>query len=222
MIVIALVLLGIIASPFVLLCGFIWIDNQIELSYIRSSNWDCDMETFNSQYCLLYDQKLQELKNTYQLDCEEIIERSESGVSFFLYNDCFTIIIGCSANDLYGTYKVELYYYNQNQDELYDYENQRALVNFINDFTNYVGFDVRSKSNQFELLYQNCLTIDKGEPIYSSNCYHFDNFIGNVGYVVDFDLEGDRFPYYYRMEENSDLRMPSVYYSFDGLLKPMD
>lgn len=222
MIVMALVLLGIIASPFVLLCGFIWIDNQIELSYMRSSNWDCDLETFHSQYYSLYYQKLQELKSTYQLDCEEIIERREAGYSIYLYDDSYTIVVSCSSSSECGSCFLGLTYYNPNPDELFGYEQQRNLVNFINDFTNYVAFDARIESNEFELLYQNCLTIDKGEPIYSSNYIHFDNYLGNVGYVVCFDLEGYEESYFYKMQKDSTVQIPSVSYSFYGLLKPLD
>lgn len=180
------------------------------------------METFNNQYYHLYDQKLQELKNTYQLDCEEIVERKEDSCKIYLYTDSYTIVINCSNASIYGAYLVRLYYYDVNPANLYFYEQQRNLVNFINDFTNYVSFDARTESNQFELLYQNCLTIDKEEPIYSSNYYHFDNFIGNVGYIVNFDLEGDQNSYFYKMKKDFDVQMPSVSYSFDGLLKPMD
>ena len=133
-----------------------------------------------------------------------------------MFNDEFTIIIRFNNGEELAFYKIDLYYYGDSAASRENFENQRSLVNFINDFTNYVAFDTKTDKNYFEALYYECCE----EKTFASNYYHYDSIVGNVGYYIC--LNTDAFDYYYKMQEDGDCMAICNCYRFEGLLKSID
>ena len=187
--------------------------NRVE--YYEKSEWHCTQEEFRGHYYDIYTEKIEELKYVYGIVCHKEEEFFQKGYYIYLYRDDFTIVIKfLNDNDL-AFYNVDLYYYGDFDASRDDYKKQRSLVNFVNDFTNYVAFDTKTDKNYFESLYNEC---NKGEP-FASNKYHYDSIVGNVGY--DVMLNTDAFSYYYKMQKNNNCIAVCNCYRFEGLLKPI-
>ena len=205
--------------------------NRVE--YFETTGWYCTHDEFQL-YCDLYKAKIEELKSIYGIECDDKEEKRlyiDSDVSVYeinMFNDEFTIIIRFNNGEELAFYKIDLYYYGDSAASRENFENQRSLVNFINDFTNYVAFDTKTDKNYFEVLYNECKKSD-GKPTvnYSyqydssaSNNYHYDSVVGNIGYSVT--LNYNAYGEYYKMQGDSNCMAFCNHYRFDGLLKPID
>ena len=106
------------------------------------------------KYYEIYTSKIEELKEKYDIECESLekfgrdedqqIERFH----FYLYNDEFTVTINFNNQSRFATYDIALYCFESEDKSLSDYEWQRNLVDFINEFTHFVAFDTRIEENQ--------------------------------------------------------------------------
>lgn len=223
--IVATVVLGIILvhlffiGVFFAIVGF---ESREDAKYAKASGWNCSQEKFCDEYAALYKAKIQELKTTYEIDCNEDIEQYNSGndniLTVNLYNDEFTIVMRFGNFGLYGGYYVDLYYYGSDSGDLDDYGNYKHLVDFINDLTTYVAYDTRSEEsdNHFEKLHDECIQLELKNNSYM---YHFDHIVGDVGYSVG--LKKDNYGYYYKMQKNSSVNILSNSFSFEGILKPL-
>ena len=193
-----------------------------EDDYIKSSNWNCTNEEFVEEYIEYYNSKIEELKAFYGIECLEIVKMLEHDNDIIyikqFYNDEVTIEVLFANRGLYGDYWVELYYFSENIDDLNNYEKQKKYVDFANDLTNAVAFDTKADGNHFEQLYMQCKeqTDPGGKGI--TDLYHFDEFVGDVGYKVGVQL--DTKGYYYKMQKNKELEILANEFSFNGILKP--
>ena len=212
----------------VLLLFVIFLTSCNRVEYFETTGWNCTDENFQTYYRGLYKAKIAELKELYDLTfSEKESEEYNSKYQLCLYNDDFTIQIKFANGEELACYQIDLFYYGDSEASRKDYEKQRPLVNFINDFTNYVAFDTKTDKNYFEALYNECKK-SKGKPtvIYSyqydsiaSNIYHYDSVVGNIGYSVT--LNYNAYGEYYKMQGNSDCMAFCNHYSFYGLLKPI-
>ena len=186
--------------------------------YYKQSNWECTDEEFSTVYYDLYQAKIDELKQVYQIECETLVEHPEDRVYYiYLYSDIFTINFDFYNCNGYGSIKAKLYYFETANTSLDDYESQKPYVDFLNDFINYAGFDTITDNNQFEVLYQAGTTGSERED--KSNFYHYDSLVGNVGYYTILDYDGGG--WYYRAEKNKECNLISNVFAFEGLLKPL-
>jgi len=200
--------------------------------YYKDSNWSCTNEEFNDMYMPAYLAKIEELKQKYNIECTQIFEekdyKRDVGYKIYLFSDAFTIDLffanrsflswdGAPAGG-YGAFRVHLYYYGNEAVDLKDYEKQRTLVDFINEFTRYVAFDTRSEEcdNHFERLYLDC--IKNGEE-HASYVIHFDELIDYVYYGVDLEICGAE--WWYKMQKDHDVHILSNSFEFEGILKPL-
>ena len=137
----------------------------------------------------------------------------------YIYSEDYTIVIflGNSARGEVGFYDLYLYYYND--DRLNgNYDVIKPVVEFANEITNILAYDTQTEENQFEKLYYEALSSDDK---FASNYYHFDNSVGNVGYLVFLKPEFSETGYYYMLQKKGSLK-PCFYFRFEGLLKPFD
>lgn len=191
--------------------------------YYLGAGWNVDDETFASEYYDLYLNKIQSLKEKYELDCLIHIERSslnEEGndknkLVVFLYCEKYTILFEfTNCHDL-GYYDAELYYYGDTQPSE-DYSDFSPLVEFINDITNYAAYDAKTESNRFEELYYEAVVDD------DNNCamdeYHHDSIIGGVYYLVNLNYIDE---YYYMLQHDSSFAKKAYDFRFNGILKPL-
>ena len=194
-----------------------------EDKYAKSSGWSLKENEFAETYYDLYNTKLEELKDKYDISCNSEVEKlgEESDLFvFYLYNNEYTVQIILQDNSVYGRFEIALYYYETEGNSLADYECQRSLVNFINEFTHYVAFDTKSDEceNHFEKMYFE--NAQKGEGKHNSSYfYHSDNLVRDVGYSVY--LMSDRCSYYHNMLKNNELETTANVFEFKGLLKPI-
>lgn len=201
----------------ILLLFVIFLTSCNRVEYFEQSGWNCTDVIFQTYYNNLYKVKIAELKEIYNLRFSEQESKELNGnYQLYLYNDDFTIQIKFANGEKLAFYRIDLFYYGDSEVSRKDYEKQRSLVNFINDFTNYVAFDTKTDKNYFEALYYECCE----EKTFASNYYHYDSIVGNVGYYIC--LNTDAFDYYYKMQEDGDCMAICNCYRFEGLLKPID
>ena len=206
----------IVASLFVIMAV------EDDEKYAESSGWKCEEKDFYGKYAVSYQNKIEELMSLYEIEASVISEKrnidEDNIVEIYIYNDIFTVKIFFANRGLYADYKVNLFFYGSETTDLDDYETHRHLVQFINDLTKYVAYDTRSdeRDNHFEALYLECKEKERDTSGY---VYHFDHTVGNVGYYVG--MKKDNFGYYYKMQKNSDIKISSNSFSFEGLLKPL-
>ena len=196
-------------------------------SYSEKCGWYCDNSTFENEYYNYCNDEIVRLMDKYSLigEFEYEEERYEANgnirYTFYIYCEDYTIalkIANCNRGDT-GYYDLYLFYYNDNRlNENYDVI--KPVVEFANEITNIIAYDTKTEENQFEKLYYEAL---KSDEKYASNYYHFDNSVGNVGYLVNLreDAGGSSAGYYYMLQKHSSMK-PCYYFKFEGLLKPFD
>lgn len=194
--------------------------------YFKETNWDCDKNTFLSYYDNLYRSKILELKQNYNLQYQEknyIEDKGQQGVErcYYLYCENFTIRLEMYNGKEHGVCQAYLYYYSDYSEDvsLNEYEKVEPLVNFINDFINYVSYDAENDTNHFETLYFEALN---NESFFAKEEIHFDHAVGSLYYLVDLDGSRDTGGYYYMMEKNTSLLKDCYRFEFEGLLKPIE
>ena len=202
-----------IISALLIFVIFLTSCNHVE--YFEKTGWNATEENFRTDYYYAYIAKTEELKVLHNIEWYVEDEFFPKGYYVYLYDDHFTITIRFLEDGGLGFYCIDLYYYGDSNASREDFEKQRPLVNFINDFTNYVAFDTKTDKNHFEALYYEC---SEGKS-YASNMYHYDSAIGNVGYSVALKIDKG---YYHKMQKNDDYVAICNRYHFEGLLKPID
>ena len=183
--------------------------------YFTKSGWDSKIEAsyFETVYCEDYREKATELKEKYELKVETLEEIEEDYQVWYFYNDTYTIYV---LMRIEGRYEIYLYFYGNENASINDFESQRNVVNFINDFTNYVAYDTITEENCFERLYNEACVSEEG---YATYFYHYDSFTGNVGYNVVSNAEGSVYDRQMSKEKNAKNNRNS--FSFKGVLKPL-
>ena len=214
-------LLVVIICIFVIIC-MLSSCCQYNDSYFKEINWNCDKNTFLSYYDNLYSSKILELKQDYNLQYQEkkhIEDKGQQGVEicYYLYCGNFTIRLEMYNGKEHGVCQAYLYYYSENI-SLNEYEKVEPLVNFINDFINYVSYDAKNDTNHFETLYFEAL---HRESFFAKEELHFDHAVGSLYYLVDLYGSSDTGGYYYMMEKNTSLQKECYRFEFEGLLKPI-
>ena len=195
-------------------CGY---DND----YFLETNWNCDNETFLSYYNSLYLDKLQELKEKYNVECKrktELDHMQYGGVNmcYYFYNESFTLRLELSSDNTLATISSYLYYYG-NETPSNEYSDFKNLVDFSNDFINYVSYDAKTDANHFEKLFFEALNDD---DLFASENLHHDDTVGTLGYIVQ--LNSTTGGYYYMMDKNNSLKKENHRFEFQGLLKPIE
>ena len=124
--------------------------------YYKGAGWDCDAESFETQYSELYEKEMQLLLSQYNIDPQfdmsvESLENEKNKINICLYSEEYTFVFALTNIGWYGGYNANLYYYDvESKDK--DYAEFAHLVNLLNDFTNYVAYDTKNEENHFELL----------------------------------------------------------------------
>lgn len=193
-----------------------------EEQYYKGANWNCELDVFTSTYLELYTKKIEELKEKYDLsfavkcEIEDNLERKSNKISFLLYTEEYTFRFVMNNGIELGYLDTYLYYYGYyaNPDVYPEYSTFEHLFAFINDFTNYVGYDTKTDKNYFEELYFDVIESGIGK----SYTYHEDSTIGNVGYGVGLKSESG---YYYMSGYDIDIEKYSLQCRFSGILKPL-
>lgn len=196
-------------------------------SYLDKYNWYCDNETFENQYITYCNDEIARLIDKYSLsgnfeyekDIDDIDHDSDLAYDFYIYSEDYTIVIHIAntARGEVGFYRLRLFYYND--DRLNEnYDDIKSVVEFANEITNIIAYDTKTEENQFEKLYYEALSSDEK---YASNYYHFDNSVGNVGYLVFLKPEFSGTGYYYMLQKKDSVK-PCFYFRFEGLLKPFN
>jgi len=192
--------------------------------YYTLPGWSCTDEDFVGAYFDTVKLKIEQLLDIYGLEFEpkyEIDTSTSSKIRVYLFNDVSTIKIRLYNSS--GAYRVGLMFYGDENITWKDYEYQKPYVDFINDLTNYLAYDTITTENRFETLYNECMDeVEYDNYNYigfgKHDIYHFDQFIGNVGYQVTLNSnEG----YDYKLGKNEDLVKMANRFSFEGLLKPL-
>lgn len=211
------------ALSLVLCCALIFVTisslTSCELydNYSEEIGWDGSEKGFHTWYFNLYNAKIQEMLIEYELqDYFELVEtRNErSDIKFHFYSEEYTLMIDMFNDSRgYAKYNGVLYCYNI-EDEPKDYSEVEFLVNFLNEFTNYVAYDTITDKNKFEEIYYELLA--SGETGEFEEL-HYDSLVGSTAYYVSLHHE---YGVTYAMEPNDY----SVCYKFmfEGLLKPLE
>lgn len=211
-----LIVVSIILSiTVIVLIGVLMIALDHRWEYYKDTKWNCDTQSFQNDYDTLYENEILRLKEKYELDYEESVEKTSNMIERSLYCDEYTILITFVNCETYAKYDVCLYYYGD-ESGVGEYEDAAHVVNFINDLTNYVAYDADTEQNRFALLYDEAKASKKS---YAYHKIHFDDMIGNVGYGVSLNSEGGG--YHYRLCHDEDFQKDSHYFDFEGLLKPL-
>ena len=194
-------------------------------TYSEKCGWYCNDETFKNEYFNYCNGEIVRLMDKYSLtgafEYEEKRYEANSNIryTFYIYCEDYTIALGianCNRGDT-GFYDLRLFYYND--DRLNEnYDDIKSVVEFANEITNIIAYDTKTEENQFEKLYYEALSSDEK---YASNYYHFDNSVGNVGYLVFLKPEFSGTGYYYILQKKDSVK-PCFYFRFEGLLKPFN
>ena len=107
---IALIVVVVVVLTFFAMMFF---GNDAETEYAKSSQWNCDNQTFDTEYVDFYKNTIGELKARYALDCDEIWEersnKDDRIITAYLYNDQFTIYILFANRGIYGDFNVKMF-----------------------------------------------------------------------------------------------------------------
>ena len=218
---IALSLLIALIVGIVAFFAIMFFTNDENIEYAESSQWNCDNQSFDTAYVDFYKNKVSEIKEKYSLNCEEEwYKESHDGdsiITAYLYSDQYTIYILFANRGIYGDFTVKMFYYGDGKEAPENDGVQSSLISFVHDLTKSVAFDSKTDDkNQFEQLYNECLEENKSAASY---IYHFDDLVDYVGYTVG--LSKDNYGYYYKMQKDSNIKIPANAFTFKGILKPI-
>lgn len=194
-----------------------------EDQYYKGANWNCELDVFATTYLELYTQKIEELKEKYDLsftvkyEIEENSEEQRYIICFILYDEDYTFRFYLHNHVWIGYLSTYLYYYgyHANPDSYPEYSSFASLFGFINDFTNYAGYDTNTDKNCFEELYFEVLNSEKSVATYN---IHFDNYSGNIGYGLRLKEDGG---YFHMALYDNELVKYCLRCDFDGYMKPL-
>ena len=210
------IILTIIAVCLALLILAIFIIFYENDEYEKATCWSCSNEEFADVYYAEYLAIVDTLWQKYGITCEKEIEERHGengaldGFTIEFHNDVAMVSITFNNHNSYGTFRIRLYYFGNDEAPFSDYESQRIYVEFINELTHSVAYDTRQEecANHFEKLFFD--NAQKGDDRHGSSYdYHFDEYIGYVGYTVINN-------YYY-----TDPDIPCNEFIFNGALKPL-
>lgn len=190
-----------------------------DTSYYKNTNWSVTDEEFEAICKGYYSESITEIMEKYDIDCDKVIEVHDKDLIFiYVYNDNFTLFLRFINFQKYAKADFTLYYYGDGTSSgLNNYDNQRNLVNALNDFTNLVAYDAITSENRFESLYNEARTSKEGHA--DENIY-FDNLIGYVEYYVY--LNENKWGYYYLLQKDEAKQISSNRFAFEGLLKSVE
>lgn len=193
--------------------------------YYTEANWNCDRQKFITYYNQLYESKLEELKQKYNVQCETKKEHNANAeyewdsVTYYLYNEEFTLKILMSNAVWVGHVIAELYYYGKDKPSE-NYEHYKYLVDFLNNYICYVSYDAKKDCNYFEEL-RNRAAEEGKDGIHEE--FHFDDTVGSLYYSADVTSGStEQAGYYYMMEKNDSFVKEYIGFEFKGLLKPIE
>lgn len=216
--IVILVLVGfLITQLFAILGMFILLHDDDAAEYYLAAGWNCDDETFTTEYYDVCYKKLLHLKDYYGLSFKELIEfkvndsAENNKIILYFYTDEYTIRFSLINDGAIGYYHAYLYYYGDGMG-FGEYDAFSPLVEFINSFTNYVAYDTKSEENRFQQLYNEAAN---NENLFARDEYHHDDIIGSVFYRVNLDYEAG---YYYKAEKNKEIEKKCYLFEFKGLL----
>ena len=194
--------------------------------YEKATGWSCSNEEFADVYYAEYLAIVDTLWQKYGITCEKEIEEwhgengALDGFTIEFHNDVAMVSITFNNHNSYGTFRIRLNYFGNDEAPFSDYESQRIYVEFINELTHSVAYDTRQEecANHFEKMFFENLQITDGHPA-SNYYYHFDDLVGSVGYVVvnDTFVDGSN-----KMQGDPDIDYPCSIFEFEGLLKPIE
>ena len=201
---------------FILFFGiFFVVDHYNNVRYARECGWNVSDEEFKDEYYPFVTAKIEETKQKYGIECETVISPREydpASYEFSLYNSEFTAEIVFVNENVFGKFKVSLYYFGKGSDSVMNYESQKKYVDFINEITHFFGYDTRKEEceNHYERLFA-----DEDQSKYS---YHFDELVGYVEYkAYRSDGYGEKY-----MMQKEDIVKDCFCYKFIGILKSPD
>ena len=189
-------------------------------NYYKEPGWNCDNETFMGEYKDKYYAKICELKQKYNMECYEIVETEIDGIHgkiiYFLYCEAYTFKLKISNCVEYGYCDLILYYYGEDE-KIIEYNNCKNLVDFLNEFTNYVAYDTITEYNCYEkLYYQN---IQNNTEVEFESIY-FDNMVGNV--IYSFTPQYAAGGRWYMLSKDSSMEKICYQFRFEGITIPLE
>ena len=189
-------------------------------NYYKEPGWNCDNETFMGEYKDKYYAKICELKQKYNMECYELVETEISGnygtIICYLYCETYTFKFDIDNCNDYGYCDLVLYYYGE-ENEPIDYSDCKNLVDFLNEFTNYVAYDTIKEYNCYEKLYYQNI---QNNTEYESEWIYFDNMVGNVKYV--FEPKYKSAGYWYMLGKDSTVEKTCYKFMFEGITIPLE
>lgn len=196
-----------------------------DYSYYDSAYWNGSEEEFENECIPFYISKFNLLAEKYgiryELKEEWFETRTFRTFRFTAYNDSFSVICWLPCNSYsYAAVNLDWYYYNENVESLYDYENQRVYVEFINDFIRSICFMSKhdEKDNYFEWLFFDILENDYKYDSRSFK-FHYDEIVGQLMYLVCLNSKNAK--RYYKMQYNEEADIYGNAYKIVALLNPL-
>ncbi len=208
----------------------IWIVNE-DTRYLLESNWNFSQENFENEYIPYFLERIKYWADKYGLEYKIVVEDyGERGIRYNLCTDECTFMFSAdnSADEIlpYGRGTFQLFYYETTPNSIFAYENQREYVMLLNDVINDLVYRPSKRNDEFEKLFNDALNdykkgvepVSKYGCIIKSNTIHYNEFVGEIEYVVFFDVDGAGL--YYQMCDDENLQLKCNRFIFEGVLKP--
>ena len=193
-------------------CGLIG-EYKTSSNYIDSSGWYCPEEEFYNEYFDLIEDKIQYLQAEYDINSScEVDKKSNNFFILTLYNEKMTCEFKFSSHIRYGLFEASLYFFSYDEQELDDYNIQKKYVDFLNDVTHFVSFDMNSEMNIYEDAYNHC---SDSKRLFNQLIYE-DSLVGNLEFGVSKKCEG--FRQYYKFEADTTTDFKCNYFYCRSLL----
>ena len=176
---------------------------SIPSDYAKATGWDCKQSAFETEYYEAYIEKIEELEDKYDLSFGKETKWDEDNdyYKICLYAEEYYICFGMTHGRKCGWFDAKMVYYTGKEQFSEDFDIDPVL-NFLNDFVNFAGYDTKTDKNYFVSLYTEMLENGSSGEVYK---YHWDDYVGYVEYDVHYSGYSRAFGFY-----------------FDGLLKPLN
>ncbi len=196
--------------------------------YYKGADWRYSEENFATEYIPYFEERLKYWFDEYGLSRDGELKVSDSSNlrEYYFYSDIYTLHFylrtGTPGSDglSSGDCTFMLLFFETENSDIYDYSQQKKLVDFLNSITSELAYDAVTQGNEFERLYDLC--VEKRPSQYESCSY--SNIVYDAPYSPDVKYEVSTsdvgWSGLYKMQGDRDIDIKCNKFLFSGLLNP--
>lgn len=186
-----------------------------DLTYYAESDWEYSAEEFYGEPFDKIGANMLAISEKHGLSLYQSIKRQNDNDAYIVMCDLnATYMFNFGCEDLWCSFKADMYFFGESEDALADYSAQSKYVDFLNEVTQLLTYGYGAETNAYKDSFDYCM--ENGVETVE-NEKHFDAMLGDLIYGVDLNVEGQG--YRKNLSGNRESELKCNFYHLDGLIK---